>query len=289
LYFLYTGLYSFTPLTPPERQASRDLKDSTSIAGSDIVSDFDAAELTFTQSQHDLTLNNLNASTSSSSSAFSTASIVSPTPLNASVLGTSLQRKDSTPRLQRRDSGSVTGRVQHHRESNAQSHSHSTSTGALTGTISPQTIPTGFNMNQSLNLGTRPGLHFRSLSSPTGERDARSASPIIWSGHGAMEDGVPGSNAKSMYKLCHRLEITELKAAALEHIRCSLTPENVVTEICSPFTARFPEVRMIERGYLKANWANVRNAKSFGKLICKVFGDEPEGVGEMWLDFFREL
>ena len=50
------------------------------------------------------------------------------------------------------------------------------------------------------------------------------------------------------------LEIPELKAAALEHIRCSLTPENVVTEICSPFTARFPEVRKIEREYLKANW-----------------------------------
>ena len=84
-----------------------------------------------------------------------------------------------------------------------------------------------------------------------------------------------------------------------------------MTEICSPFTARFPEVKKIEREYLKANWvrnvspvvqentvterfshcvqANVRNTKSFGKLICKVFGDEPEGVGEMWLDFFREL
>lgn len=25
-------------------------------------------------------------------------------------------------------------------------------------------------------------------------------------------------------------------------------------EICSPFTVRFPEVRKIEREYLKANW-----------------------------------
>ena len=33
----------------------------------------------------------------------------------------------------------------------------------------------------------------------------------------------------------------------------------------------------------------MRNTKSFGKLICKVFGDESEGVAEMWLDFFREL
>ena len=47
-------------------------------------------------------------------------------------------------------------------------------------------------------------------------------------------------------------------------------PENVVTEICSPFMVRFP---------------HVRNTKSFGKLICGVFGDESEGVGEMLLDF----
>ena len=53
------------------------------------------------------------------------------------------------------------------------------------------------------------------------------------------------------------LDIAELKAAALEHIRCSLTPENVVTEICSPFTSRFPEVRKIEREYLKANWVRI--------------------------------
>ena len=56
------------------------------------------------------------------------------------------------------------------------------------------------------------------------------------------------------------LEIAELKAAALEHIRCSLTPENVVTEICSPFTARFPEVKKIEREYLKANWVRFHAA-----------------------------
>ena len=53
------------------------------------------------------------------------------------------------------------------------------------------------------------------------------------------------------------LDISELKAAALEHIRCSLTPENVVTEICSPFTSRFPEVGKIEREYLKANWVRI--------------------------------
>ncbi|KAF9644860.1 hypothetical protein BDM02DRAFT_3121240 [Thelephora ganbajun] len=298
LYFLYTGFYSFTPLAPPERRTSRDLKDvkdNTSVAGSDVLSDFDPSELTFTQSQHNLNLNDLNASTSSTSSILSTSSITSPTPLNVNTLGTSVQRRDSTARLQRGDSGSLTGHVLHHRESGSQLHSQfiSTSTGNVMGPVNPSTgstmAATSFSLSQSVNLGTRPGLHLRSFSSPTGESEVRSSSPIIGFGPGNMGDDVPKSSAKSVYKLCHRLEIAELKAAALEHIRCSLTPENVVTEICSPFTARFPEVRKIEREYLKANWVNVRSAKSFGKLICKVFGDEPEGVGEMWLDFFREL
>ena len=50
------------------------------------------------------------------------------------------------------------------------------------------------------------------------------------------------------------LDIAEPKAAALEHISCSLTPENILAEICSPFTSGFPEVGKIEREYLKANW-----------------------------------
>ena len=315
LYFLYTGyvldsciskplqpdtdgcliicrLYSFTPLTPPERRTSRDLKDlkdNASVAGSDVLSDFDPSELTFTQSQHNLNLNNLNSSTSSTSSMSSIGPVAS-TPPNTNILGASVQRRDSTARLQRRDSGSVTGHVLHHRDSSSQLHTQftSVSTGIVTGPInspSSSTMPaTGFGLSQSVNLGSRPGLHLRSFSSPTGEGEVRSASPVVGLGPGAVGDDVPKSSAKSVYKLCHRgsffhllaffissygcrlavynpfiigLDVTELRAAALEHIRCSLTPENVVTEICSPFTSRFPEVRKIEREYLKANW--VRN------------------------------
>jgi len=293
LYFLYTGLYSFTPLTPPERRTSRDVKDAkdnASVAGSDALSDFDPSELTFTQSQHNLNFNNLNASTSSTSSMLPSGALTSSTPPNTNILGASVQRRDSTARLQRRDSTSTAVHTLRHRDSSPQLNSQLTSpsTGTMVGPVnnSSTILATGFVLNQSVNLGTRPGLHLRSFSSPNGEGEVGTSSPV---GPGTVDDSVPKSNAKSVYKLCHRLEIAELKAAALEHIRCSLTPENVVTEICSPFTSRFPEVRKIEREYLKANWASVRNTKSFGKLICKVFGDEPEGVGEMWLDFFRDL
>lgn len=102
-------------------------------------------------------------------------------------------------------------------------------------------------------------------------------------------EDVPCSNAKSIYKLCDRLQIPELKAAALDHIRCSLTPENITTEICSSFTSRYSEVREIQKGYLRAHWAETKFSKTFSKLICKSFGDQPDGVAEVWLEFFKQL
>ena len=235
LYFLYTGwvvdpralnplhsdadgslvdrrLYSFTPLTPPERQTSQDLRDNASVNGSDVLSEFDPSELTFTQSQHNLALNNLNASTSSTSSIVSTGSVTA-TPLNVNTLGASLHRKDSAVRLQHRDSGGVTGHGLHHRDSGSQLHSQFISSSAGGGPINPPAnsmMPAtgGFGLTQSLNLGTRPGLHFRSLSSPTGEGDFRSTSPTVGAGHDSTGDDIPKSNAKSVYKLCHRRSST---------------------------------------------------------------------------------
>jgi len=157
-------LYSFTPLTPPECRTSQDLKDikdSASVAGSVVLSDFDPSELTFTQSQHNL--NNLNSSTSSTSSTLPTGSVTSPTPPNANILGASVQRRDSSARNQRRDSGSVAGHVLSHCGSSSQLHSQftSTSTGTMTGPISPlasSTIPaTSFGLNQSLNQSINLG------------------------------------------------------------------------------------------------------------------------------------
>ena len=197
-FLVVCSLYSFAPLTPPKRWASRDIKDNANV-----LSDFDPAELTFTQSQHNLNLNNLNALTSSTPSVLSTGSVTAPTPLNASILGASVQRKESTTLLPRGDSRSMTGRFLHHRDSSSQLHSQLVSIGIeLINPSTNSTIPAnGFNLSQSLNFGTRPGLHF---SSPTGEGEGISASPVAGSGNGTVDDDVPKSNAKSVYKLCHR-------------------------------------------------------------------------------------
>ena len=84
-------LYSFTLLTPPELQTSWDLNDNTSVTTSDVLSDFHPAE------SMARTLSNLNASTSSSSSVLSTGPVLSPTPLDASILGVGVKRKGSIP------------------------------------------------------------------------------------------------------------------------------------------------------------------------------------------------
>lgn len=204
----YSRLYSFTPLTPPERRTSRevkDVKDNASVAGSDALSDFDPSELTFTQSQHNLNLNNLNASTSSTSSMLSTGALTTSTPPNGSILGASVQRRDSTARVQRRDSTNTGVHTLRHRDSSPQLNSQLTSpsTGTMVGPINNGStiLAAGFVLNQSVNMGTRPGLHLRSFSSPDGEGGVGTSSPV---GPGAVDDSVPKSNAKSVYKLCHR-------------------------------------------------------------------------------------
>jgi hypothetical protein len=50
------------------------------------------------------------------------------------------------------------------------------------------------------------------------------------------------------------LGILELKRAALEYIKSSLTPENILAEFCSTFTLNFEEVLRIEQEYLISHW-----------------------------------
>jgi len=125
---------------------------------------------------------------------------------------------------------------------------------------------------------------FTPLWSSCGVQNPSAKSRAV-SSHGLTN--VPSSSAKSMYRLCHRLEIPKLKTAALKHIEKSLTPKNITAEICSGFTSRFPEIQEIEKKYLKSQWNNVKNTPAFKELIAKVFQDHPVGVGDIWLEVLR--
>ena len=195
------------PLTPPEHQMSQDLKDNMSVMRSGMLSEYDPSELMFTQSQHNLNLNNINASTSSTSPMSSTNSVTSSTPLNMNTLGTSIQRRDSTVRLQHRDSGSLTRHTLHHCDSSLRLRSQFTimCTRIMTGPTNPPanlTIPTtNFGLSQSLNLGMQLVLYLQPFSLPNWEDEVRSMSPVDGYGPSTMSDDVDKSSTKSGHRL----------------------------------------------------------------------------------------
>ncbi|KAH8913766.1 hypothetical protein BT69DRAFT_1291147 [Atractiella rhizophila] len=59
---------------------------------------------------------------------------------------------------------------------------------------------------------------------------------------------------KSMYKLAHAYGIDHLKGLALQSIVDQLTPDNILIEVNSPFSAGYEEVRAKEVEYWVKNW-----------------------------------
>lgn len=53
------------------------------------------------------------------------------------------------------------------------------------------------------------------------------------------------------------LEIADLRQAALEHIKRSLTIDNITTEFSSEFTSRYCEIQQIQKKYLIAHWVSL--------------------------------
>ncbi|KAH8928777.1 hypothetical protein BT69DRAFT_1329296 [Atractiella rhizophila] len=62
---------------------------------------------------------------------------------------------------------------------------------------------------------------------------------------------------KSIYKLAHVYDIQPLKDLALQNIVDQLTSDNILFEITSDFSAKYPDVRAKETEYLIQNWKKV--------------------------------
>lgn len=58
------------------------------------------------------------------------------------------------------------------------------------------------------------------------------------------------------------LEIADLRQATLEHIKSSLTINNITTELSSEFTSRYLEIQQIQKEYLLAHWVSFSNHDS---------------------------
>ncbi|EIW82767.1 hypothetical protein CONPUDRAFT_151827 [Coniophora puteana RWD-64-598 SS2] len=63
----------------------------------------------------------------------------------------------------------------------------------------------------------------------------------------------PRCSPKSMYRLAHKLQLESLKQIAFQEIRRNLKNENILTEVLSKFTSRYPEIRDMETDFLLAH------------------------------------
>ncbi|KAI0927678.1 hypothetical protein AcV5_008151 [Taiwanofungus camphoratus] len=67
----------------------------------------------------------------------------------------------------------------------------------------------------------------------------------------ATETELPLCSPKSMYRLADKLGLDELKEHALEDIRSKLSTDNVLDELFSQFTSRYPDVMEVETAFLR--------------------------------------
>ncbi|KZT08415.1 uncharacterized protein LAESUDRAFT_66371 [Laetiporus sulphureus 93-53] len=84
----------------------------------------------------------------------------------------------------------------------------------------------------------------------------------------------PQCSPKSMYRFAHMCEIKELKELALEDIKSKLSPDNILEELFSTLTSRYPEVQKAEVAYLLDNGLTPDVIAAMPDWIAKVAAGE---------------
>jgi len=104
----------------------------------------------------------------------------------------------------------------------------------------------------------------------------------------APDRDIQWTSAKSMYRLCDMLDISEVKTAAVQYIKDSLTPDNVIPEIFSVFASKYDEIYKAELDYVKTRWAEIRSSSHFKKSVGDLFshGQDPLTT-KTWLDIIE--
>ncbi|KAH7908740.1 hypothetical protein BJ138DRAFT_1156975 [Hygrophoropsis aurantiaca] len=107
-------------------------------------------------------------------------------------------------------------------------------------------------------------IHFRRLKSSPGSTDQSLLPSCIY------------CSPKSMYRLADKIGADELKKLSLESIRTSLSKHNVLDELFSHFTSRYPEVLNMELDLLLENIREPEVVQALpGKMKAVVSGAFP--------------
>ncbi|TFK48537.1 hypothetical protein OE88DRAFT_1664413 [Heliocybe sulcata] len=137
-----------------------------------------------------------------------------------------------------------------------------------TGSIALAPFRSKYRAAKEAALSKNPDAEFQSLSAYNREN------AVVISPDGELGD-IQWVSAKSLYRLCDKLGVGDLKAAAAKFIHDSLTPETVVHELRSTFSALFPEILRAQDEYLKEHWAEVCKTKSFNNYMADLFAHCP--------------
>ncbi|TBU43628.1 hypothetical protein BD309DRAFT_91058 [Dichomitus squalens] len=106
----------------------------------------------------------------------------------------------------------------------------------------------------------------------------------------AESDTAPLCSPKSMYRVAHKYNIPSLQKKAIEDIKAKLSPLNILEEIFTSFTSRYPDVRNMELEYLHSNMEDTGIQSRLPSWLRKLEQNQlPSGASEIFASLFASL
>ncbi|KAI5982583.1 hypothetical protein EDD15DRAFT_109181 [Pisolithus albus] len=99
----------------------------------------------------------------------------------------------------------------------------------------------------------------------------------------------PMCSAKSMYRLATKLGIDELRDRALASIRTNINENNLLQELASGFTGRYPAVLEMELDLLLKNIANAPIVEGLPKLMERISEKEISHGAKIMAGFYTRI
>ncbi|TBU29595.1 hypothetical protein BD311DRAFT_692770 [Dichomitus squalens] len=106
----------------------------------------------------------------------------------------------------------------------------------------------------------------------------------------AESDTAPLCSPKSMYRVAHKYNIPSLQKKAIEDIKAKLSPLNILEEIFTSFTSRYPDVRNMELEYLHSNMEDTGIQSRLPSWLRKLEQNQlPSGASDIFVSLFASL
>ncbi|KZT11403.1 uncharacterized protein LAESUDRAFT_268489 [Laetiporus sulphureus 93-53] len=99
----------------------------------------------------------------------------------------------------------------------------------------------------------------------------------------------PSCSPKSMYRLADKYDLPELKKLASENIRSQLSAENILDEVFSEFSSRYPEIYQLEVAFLVANCGHQGVKDALPNWIAAITNGQLPHTNDVLSTFISEL